>query len=252
MASVACAQLPSVTAEYTAKGRYETIAGLKTYVVGPADAKRAIIDIYDIFGIAPQTIQGADRLSAHLDALVLLPDFFNGAAAQDAWFPPDTDEKKALMKQFMTDVANVGAVVEKLIEVRKELGEKWPSVDDHVGAFGLCFGGKVAVLASAADNVGPLRRFTVTGTGHPGRLDAEDAKALNAPHICLASYGEPADIVAQYKEILSQPGKTGEVETYSTMHHGWMGARAKLGDPENLKEFERGYTQIAEFFAKHL
>jgi dienelactone hydrolase len=36
------------------------------------------------------------------------------------------------------------------------------------------------------------------------------------------------------------------------MHHGWMGARAKLGEEENLKEYERGYNQLAAFFGKHL
>jgi dienelactone hydrolase len=68
----------------------------------------------------------------------------------------------------------------------------------------------------------------------------------------LASPGEPADLVAQYAEILSKPGKTGVVETYGSMFHGWMGARAKLDDEENRSEYERGYQQVAEFFSKHL
>ncbi len=84
------------------------------------------------------------------------------------------------------------------------------------------------------------------------RLDAKDAEALTAAHICLASPGEPADVVAQYKEILSRPGKVGEVETYESMFHGWMGARANLSDDNNIKEYERGYEQIAAFFDKHL
>lgn len=56
------------------------------------------------------------------------------------------------------------------------------------------------------------------------RLDAADAEALNVPHICLASPDEPADAVAQFKEVLSRPGRTGHVETYGRpMFHGWMG-----------------------------
>lgn len=43
-----------------------------------------------------------------------------------------------------------------------------------------------------------------------------------------------------------------KVETYAHMHHGWMGARAKLADAENLKEYESGYNKVAAFFAKHL
>ena len=61
---------------------------------------------------------------------------------QDSWLPPDTDEKKAAQKKFRDEVANL-AVVDKLLAVRKELGQRWPAVDEHVGVFGLCFGGKL-------------------------------------------------------------------------------------------------------------
>lgn len=73
------------------------------------------------------------------------------------------------------------------------------------------------------------------------RLAKEDAEKIVIPHIVLASKGEDAEIVKQYSEILTGEGKHGEVETYATMHHGWMGARANLQDDENLKEYERGY-----------
>lgn len=73
------------------------------------------------------------------------------------------------------------------------------------------------------------------------------------PHIVLASKDEPADVVAQYKEIIEgRPDKTGTVETYYTMAHGWMGVRAKLDVEEDRKEYERGYQQVAEFFDKYL
>ena len=51
---------------------------------------------YDAFGYSPQLLQGADMLSAALDALIVVPDFFKGKPIQAAWFPPDTDEKKAV------------------------------------------------------------------------------------------------------------------------------------------------------------
>lgn len=84
------------------------------------------------------------------------------------------------------------------------------------------------------------------------RLAAEDAEALTAPHILLASPEEPADVVARYKEILARPGKAGLVETYEAMFHGWMGARANLADEKNRAEYERGYQQVADFFVKYL
>jgi dienelactone hydrolase len=103
-------------------------------------------------------------------------------------------------------------------------------------------------------------------------LAAADAEQLTIPHMVLASNGEDAEIVKQYKAIIDGEGKTGEVripmlslilclskaniqmkvETYATMHHGWMGARANLSNADNLKEYERGYNQLAGFFTKYL
>lgn len=94
---------------------------------------------------------------------------------------------------------------------------------------------QVVALSSTANTL-----FTASGQVHPGKLEAADAKALTIPHIVLASNGEPEDVVSEYKEILVGEGKPNVVETYGTMHHGWMGARAKLGEEENLKEYTRG------------
>ncbi|OTA98284.1 hypothetical protein M426DRAFT_70117 [Hypoxylon sp. CI-4A] len=252
MASDGCAQIPPVSSDYTPKGTYETIAGLKTYIVGPPSPQKAIVDIYDVFGMAPQTLQGADRLSASLNALVIVPDFLEGVYVQPSWIPADTDEKKEFLAKFQSEQAAIPKNVDKLINLRKIVGEKWPSVGDHWGVFGLCWGGKVGVVACGKGNEGIERGFKVSGTAHPGRLEAEDAEALTIPHICLTSPQEPADVVAQYKEILAKPGKAGVVETYESMFHGWMGARANLNDEKNKAEFERGYNQVANFFAKYL
>lgn len=84
-------------------------------------------------------------------------------------------------------------------------------------------------------------------------LDPADGAALTVPHICLASPDEPAEAVAELKEILSKPGKEGHVETYARpMFHGWMGARANLSDEKNAREYERGYKQVAEFLLKYI
>ena len=68
---------------------------------------------------------------------------------------------------------------------------------------------------------------------------------MTIPHICLASSGE-AEKVKQYAEVLSGEGRVGEVDTYGSMPHGWMGAKSDLNKEENVeenvKEFERGYA----------
>lgn len=50
-------------------------------VTGPADATKAIVVIYDIFGYFDQTVQGADILAYgddHHKYKVFMPDWFRG------------------------------------------------------------------------------------------------------------------------------------------------------------------------------
>jgi dienelactone hydrolase len=183
--------LAPVTADYTPKGKYETIAGINTCkrsflwrdcgdistaflihhtidIVGPEDATKGIIDVYDIFGIWPQTIQGADRLSAQSGALVLVPDFFEGSGLDINVIPNDTEEKTKKVHEFLATKANPAANVAKILAIRKELTEKYPAIEGHWGLFGLCWGGKLAVLACGEGNEGVGRRFEASGTAHPG------------------------------------------------------------------------------------
>jgi hypothetical protein len=88
MTCEACNTIPPVVASgYTPKGKWEEIGGLNTYVTGSeSSAKFGLVDVYDIFGPANQTLQGADLLAAALNVVVLVPDFFKGEACQGEWF----------------------------------------------------------------------------------------------------------------------------------------------------------------------
>jgi dienelactone hydrolase len=116
-----------------------------TDITGPQTAKAAIIFIYDIFGPAPQILQGADRLAEHTSLLVVMPDFFEGKSPNSGWFPVDTDEKKARFAKFREDYAGIEENGKKLLVVRRELTERWKDVEGHVGVFGLCWGGEFVV-----------------------------------------------------------------------------------------------------------
>ncbi len=62
--SKACCTIPAVVVDdYTPKGSYTTLEGMKTYITGPTSAKAAILYIYDAFGYSSQGIQGAVSLS---------------------------------------------------------------------------------------------------------------------------------------------------------------------------------------------
>jgi hypothetical protein len=73
-------------------------------------------------------------------------------------------------------------------------------------------------------------------------MEIADADKVTITHIVLASKDEPADVVSHYAKVVPS-GKGGVVDTYDTIHHGWMGARADLEDDANAKEFQRGYVK---------
>ncbi|KAL1857372.1 hypothetical protein Plec18170_003496 [Paecilomyces lecythidis] len=223
------------------------IADLDVYVAGNTSAKRGVILVYDIFGLYPQTLKGADRLSEHLDAVTLVPEFLRGAQADPSWFPMDNQEKKEAFGKFFTDHASLEKNTEKLLEVVAEAKTKYPSVEKWA-VVGLCWGGKLAALVS-----GENTPFAASGQAHPSFLAPDDVKNMTIPHIVLASGEESKEEIAAYKEALeAKKDIPSEVDLYDTQVHGWMGARADFNDEENKKEFERGYKQVADFFGKFL
>lgn len=100
--------------------------------------------IYDVFGLANQTLQGADLLAARLNAVVLVPDFFKGDALEAHMLPADTDEKKKRIGSFLATSANVERNLGVLLAAVPEYRVRFPSVSKW-GANGLCWGGKVSL-----------------------------------------------------------------------------------------------------------
>lgn len=123
-------------------------------MVGSKDATRGIILAYDIFGVCPQTIQGADRLASETRAILLMPDFFSGKGLDHGLIPPDTEEKKNAMYAFFNEMANFEDNLPRLFAIRKAVSEMYPATEGRWGIFGLCWGGKLAVLACGEGNEG--------------------------------------------------------------------------------------------------
>lgn len=80
-------------------------------------------------------------------------------------------------------------------------------------------------------------------------VDPSEASSIKIPLCMLASKDEPAEDVKKFEANL-----TGEkhVEIFGDQIHGWMAARSDLEDSRVKAEYERGYTTLLEFFAKHL
>ena len=98
-------------------------------------------------GMTLQTLQGADILARRLNALVLVPDFFQGRPALPEWIPPNTEEKKKAIGKFLTERAALPENVQLLKTAVRESSSRYPSVTKW-GALGLCWGGRVVFTES--------------------------------------------------------------------------------------------------------
>ncbi|KAJ5557273.1 hypothetical protein N7494_001188 [Penicillium frequentans] len=237
---------PVVSKGYQAKGSYQKINGMKTYVTGPETATKAILVVYDIFGFFDQTIQGADIL-AHSNEQkyrVFMPDFFEGKPADISWYPPTTDEHKKLLGNFFQNQAAPPLHLPKLPEIVSEANKLAPNGGFDWSILGFCWGGKIAALSVAGDN----KVFKCAAQCHPAMVDPNDAKTIKVPFAMLASKDEPQSDVDAFKANLVVPN---HVETFSTQIHGWMAARSDLEDPEVKSEYERGYKTLLQFFGQH-
>jgi len=242
----ACCNIPPVISKgYQAKGTYEEIGGYKTYVTGPADATKAIVLIYDIFGYFEQTLQGADILafSDKQKYKVYMPDWFKGNACAIDIYPPDNDDKKKRLGEFL-GTYNPPKIAGEIPGYVKAIKDTNSSITKF-GILGLCWGGKVAALAVKADT----NPFAVAASAHPAMVDAADAKGVNTPFTMLASMEESPEDVKAFEDALGGPK---HVEIFADQIHGWMGARANLSDSRVKDEYQRGYKTVLSFFGQHM
>jgi len=245
--SAACCTVSPVVAEgYQPKGSYKTINGLSTYVTGPSEATHAILVVYDIFGFFSQTIQGADIL-AHSDKShqyqVYIPDFFQGSPADISWYPPDTKEKGEKLGAFFQNEAEPTKTLTKIPEVIAEIEVSNSNIKGWA-IVGYCWGGKIVSLSTAGDT-----KFKAGAELHPAMVDPKDAEKISIPLCMLASKDEDPDAVSKFEANLK--GKK-HVETFGDQVHGWMAARADLGDKRVKEEYERGYKTLLKFLHDNL
>jgi len=246
--SAACCNIPPIISKgYEPKGKYETIGGLKTYVTGPANASKAILYIFDIFGYFPQSLQGADILSTSdkdNQYQVFMPDWFEGNPADISWYPPDNDEKGKALGNFFQTTGAPPKTAAKVPGTLKEIEAKYDSIKTW-GVVGFCWGGKIVSLTTSH----PSTPFKAGAECHPAMIDPSDALNIQIPLCMLASGDESADDVKKFEANLKGDK---HVEIFGDQIHGWMAARANLEEERVKGEYERGYKTLLEFFGKHL
>ncbi|KAI0180958.1 alpha/beta-hydrolase [Hypoxylon sp. FL1284] len=246
--SQACCRIPPVIGDdYQPKGTYIELNGTKTYVTGPANADKAILSVYDIFGFFPQTIQGADIL-AHGDTerqyQVYMPDFFERVPAKIEWYPPKDAESGELMGRWFNDNGTWPKHLPKVRGFIEAAEKRNPNIKSW-GIMGYCWGSKVASILAGDEE--PLFKAVVQTS--PTRADAADAAKVKIPAMLLASGDEDAEEIKAYGEGLRVPK---HVEFFDGQVHGFMSARADLKDAQVRAEYERGYKMSLEFFHRYL
>lgn len=188
-------------------------------MTGSPSARKAIVQVYDLFGYCPQTYQGADILATQGSELylVFVPDFIGSdRAARLDWFLPDADPKTlhdllaiVTSKQMMADIHATVAALRS--DGRYGHVQRWAGV-------GFCWGSKgVSLIATQGDQ----SLLDVTAHTSPSRLDPEEAKTITVPTLMLTSNGEDETLVQRYYQNLKGPKY---LERFNETH-GWMSAR---------------------------
>ncbi|KAI8088968.1 uncharacterized protein BX664DRAFT_331866 [Halteromyces radiatus] len=187
--STACCSIPPVSSNYEAIGVMENVGDLEVYTVGPADAKKAIVVMYDIFGLHPNTKQFADLLAKYCKYKVVMPHFFKG---HDCTMEILQDRPRLM--EWIGKYGSIEVITPQLNSVVEWLR----SSGIHIGGIvGLCWGAKIAAQYSAIDSP---RFFAGIVMIHPSFVDNKDAEVASAPVLALPSKDEP-DMVYQKKKV---------------------------------------------------
>ncbi|WVQ94440.1 hypothetical protein IAU59_001519 [Kwoniella sp. CBS 9459] len=236
MSSHACCNLPPVQAEYTPKGSYITHGDLKTYAVGPEDAKAAVLIVYDIFGYSPQILQGADLIASQ-GYRVFMPDLLIGDyATPDMFAPGNEDKKTAWFSKFPGAIPTQVDPVAKQAQTLKEAGFS------KLAIFGYCWGYKVSVEAQSK-----VKADAIIGA-HPTFPAPEDADKINVPVCLFPTSGEDMTIINAIQKAVDDklPGKN-VVKHYPDEVHGFMAARGDLSGGKSTEAYAEAYQIAAKF-----
>ncbi|WFD31456.1 cell division cycle- protein [Malassezia sp. CBS 17886] len=240
----ACCTIPPARTDGAPQGTYVELAQMCCYVAGDLGGQRAVIGMYDVFGMWPSTLQGADILAAHMRTPVVIPDVFRGHALSTELLPFDTPEKRGAYAAFATEHANPQARVRDYVRIAAAL-----RAQGHVDlvAYGLCWGAKCAVLAGQ-----PGTSLRAIAQVHPSLLDPALARTLAVPVASYTSRDEDVAVVAAFdRAVRENPAVAAQSEffVYADECHGFAGARADLRVSARRAAFQDVYARLAAYFA---
>ncbi|KAI9311597.1 dienelactone hydrolase [Dichotomocladium elegans] len=234
--SKACCTIPPVQVDYTPIGTVESVKGFDVYVTGPKDANKAILVIYDIYGLHNNTKQFCDILAQQGGYKVVMPDFFRGK--------PWTFEKSGDREAMLSWIHSVGTI-DKIIPDASLVCE-WLQTQGVAGAglVGFCWGAKIAIELAA---VKPF--FKGAATIHPSFVDVADARAAASPVLVIATRSEPD--MTDYMELLYKKpfGANCQIHRFDDVEHGFCAARGDWTNETVKKRVNETFQLVITFFA---
>lgn len=149
--SPACCRIaPAPAPVHKQEGSFVNENSMKIYETGSVSPIQAILYIYDIFGLYPRTLRGADILAQSIAkktgnaTKVFMPDWFN-EPADLSMYPSDTPEKMDYINNFFSVYAAPNAIISQIEGILNSIEAKNPTIKTW-GIVGFCWGGKVCTL----------------------------------------------------------------------------------------------------------
>ncbi|XP_042516343.1 endo-1,3;1,4-beta-D-glucanase-like isoform X2 [Macadamia integrifolia] len=223
MSGPQCCENPPTLSSSCGQGFVEEIGGLKTYVIGSSDYKRAILLVSDVFGYeAPNLRKLADKVAA-AGFYVVVPDFFYGDpyAPDNAERPIQVWRKEHGMDKGFEDAKPVIAALKTKVVVQL-------AKSDYIQA---------AVLL------------------HPSRVTVDDIEEVRVPIAVLGAETDkisPPELLKQFEQILSsKPEVDAYVKIFPGVAHGWT-VRYDIEHEEAVKSAEEAHQNMLDWFAKYV
>ncbi|KAJ3279133.1 hypothetical protein HK104_001723 [Borealophlyctis nickersoniae] len=229
-----CCTMPPFTSEYKPKGSISNVGNLPLYFTGEK-GKKAVLVIYDIFGMLVPTQQFVDRL-AEQGFYVAMPDYFRGNPWKKVPF-----KLEELMAHLNENVPYDNVIVPDSKAVISHLKSEGV---ESVGVLGFCWGGLMATKLAADESTG----LKAVASAHPSFVSADLVKTLKVPAAYLPSHEEP-DFGPIMETLKDQPFASKNVHVrFDDMHHGFCAGRADFSNPANAKRAADAVDIFAKFY----
>jgi len=253
-------------ASHGLQGTYEGIGdGLWAYVTGRSgESASAVLVASDIYGFdTGRHMEIADTLAGRCRCLVVMPDFFHGAAPQCEGEPRGLSYYSRLPRvvscvrksPWGRARADVGAAL-------AFLGARGAS--GPVAVVGFCWGAFPVWKACADPDLAP-RRLACGVSMHPSLhavagLVGEDAdqivSSVRCPQLVVASKDEPAEwkpggkVDSAVRSLGGEVAAGSKFQAYEERQHGWV-TRGSFDDEGVERDFNAAIDATVEFIVAH-